>query len=131
MRILIADDHAVVRRGLRQILADDFKKADFGEVGTAREALDRIRKENWDAVILDITMPGRNGQETAIEDGKYKDGEVSFQVTRERQGNKFTIKYTGKVSGDTIKGKIETTRDGNAAGQPRDWEAKREKADKA
>ena len=49
-------------------------------------------------------MPGRDGQETAIEDGKYKDGEVSFKVTRERMGNKFTIKYTGKVSGETIKG---------------------------
>ena len=55
MRILIADDHAVVRRGLKQILADDFKKADFGEAGNAREALDRIRRENWDAVVLDIT----------------------------------------------------------------------------
>src|SRR5258708_31487307 len=68
------------------------------------------------------SMPGRDGQETAIEDGKYKDGEVSFQVTRERQGNKFTIKYTGKVSWDTIKGKIE--REGQ---ESRDWEARRAK----
>src|SRR5690348_1929835 len=67
MRILIAYDHAVVRRDLLQILADDFKKADFGEAGTAREALDRIRKENWDAVILDITMPGRSGLEALKE----------------------------------------------------------------
>ena len=40
MRILIADDHAVVRRGLKQILADEFKKAEFGEAGNAREALE-------------------------------------------------------------------------------------------
>ena len=71
------------------------------------------------------SMPGRDGQETAIEDGKYKDGEVSFKVTRERMGNKFTLKYTGKVSGDTIKGKTEFERDGQP--QSRDWEAKRAK----
>ncbi|HYT59861.1 MAG TPA: response regulator transcription factor [Haliangiales bacterium] len=67
MRILIADDHAVVRRGLKQILADEFKKAAFGEVGNAREALERVRKENWDAVVLDITMPGRSGLEALKE----------------------------------------------------------------
>ena len=61
MRILIADDHAVVRRGLRQILADEFKRAEFVEVGSANEALAGIRKENWDVLILDITMPGRSG----------------------------------------------------------------------
>lgn len=64
-----------------------------------------------------------DGQETAIEDGKYKDGEVSFKVTRERDGNKFVIKFTGKVSGDTIKGKNEVDRDGQT--RSRDWEAKR------
>jgi DNA-binding NarL/FixJ family response regulator len=61
MKILIADDHAVVRRGLRQILADEFKRAEFVEVGSANEALAGIRKENWDVLILDITMPGRSG----------------------------------------------------------------------
>jgi two-component system invasion response regulator UvrY len=66
-RILIADDHAVVRRRLKQILADEFKKADFGEAGNVREALDRIRKENWDTVVLDITMPGRGGLEALKE----------------------------------------------------------------
>jgi len=82
-------------------------------------------KLKLDGDKLTGSMPGRNGQETAIEDGKFKDGEVSFKVTRERQGNKFTIKYTGKVSGDTIKGKTEFERDGQP--QSRDWEAKRAK----
>ena len=67
----------------------------------------------------------RGDQETKIEDGKVKDGEVSFKVTRERDGNKFVIKYSGKVSGDTIKGKTEFERDGET--QSRDWEAKRDK----
>src|SRR5881628_1988218 len=61
MRILIADDHAVVRHGLKQILADDFKKAEFGEARHGQEALAKIWKEKWDVVILDVTMPGRGG----------------------------------------------------------------------
>jgi hypothetical protein len=69
-------------------------------------------------------MLGRDNQEIPIEDAKYKDSEVSFAVTRERNGQKFTIKYNGKVSGDTIKGK--SYREGQTEG--RDWEAKREKA---
>jgi hypothetical protein len=82
-------------------------------------------KLKLDGDKLTGSMPGRDGEETAIEDGKFKDGEVSFKVTRERMGNKFTLKYTGKVSGDTIKGKTEFERDGQA--QSRDWEAKRAK----
>lgn len=67
MRILIADDHAVVRQGIKQILADEFKKAVFGEARTAQEALTKIWKEKWDVVILDITMPGRSGLEVLKE----------------------------------------------------------------
>lgn len=70
-------------------------------------------------------MLGRNDQETQIEDGKFKDGELSFSVTRERNGQKFTVKYSGKVDGDTIKGKQEFEREGQT--RSRDWEAKREK----
>ncbi len=68
---------------------------------------------------------GRNGQETAIEDGKFADGEVSFAITRTRNDQKFVTKYSGKVSGDTIKGKTESERNGQA--RSRDWEAKRSK----
>jgi two-component system, NarL family, invasion response regulator UvrY len=61
MRILIIDDHAVVRQGLKQILAEEFTQAVFGEAATAQEAIERVWKENWDVVVLDITMPGRSG----------------------------------------------------------------------
>jgi hypothetical protein len=63
--------------------------------------------------------------ETAIQDGKYKDGDLSFTVLRERDGQKMSFKYTGKVSGDTIKGKTEIERNGETSS--RDWEAKRAK----
>ena len=60
-RILIADDHAVVRRGLREILEGEFKEAKFGEAQTAPEALAQVLKNDWDIVVLDITMPGGSG----------------------------------------------------------------------
>lgn len=69
------------------------------------------------------SMPGRDGAESAIEDGSFKDGTVSFKVTREFNGQKFSTKYKGKVSGDTIKGTSERERDGQT--QTTDWEAKR------
>ena len=80
-------------------------------------------KLKLDGDKLTGAMVGRENRETPIEEGKFKDGELSFKVIRERQGQKFTIKYMGKVSGDTIKGKTEFQREGNT--QSRDWEAKR------
>src|SRR5882724_1192591 len=67
MRILLADDHAVVRHGLKQILADEFKRATFGEARNAQEALSLVWKESWDVAVLDITMPGRSGLEVLRE----------------------------------------------------------------
>lgn len=69
---------------------------------------------------------GQNATETNIEDATFKDGEVAFSVTRERNGNKRTIKYKGKVDGDTLKGKTEF-KNQNGEDQSRDWEAKRSK----
>jgi DNA-binding NarL/FixJ family response regulator len=61
IKILIADDHAVVRRGLKQILAEEPDMTVFGEARTAREVIKNAREMNWDIVILDITMPDRSG----------------------------------------------------------------------
>jgi len=63
--------------------------------------------------------------DTKIEDASFKDGEVKFSVTRERNGEKFTSKYAGKMEGDAIKGSYETTVGGKEL--KREWEAKREK----
>ncbi|MGH7946529.1 MAG: response regulator [Opitutaceae bacterium] len=67
MKILITDDHAVVRQGLKQILLEEFTRAEFGEATNAQEAIDRVWKEHWDVVVLDITMPGRSGLEVLKE----------------------------------------------------------------
>jgi hypothetical protein len=74
-----------------------------------------------------LASPGRNNEtrETPISEAKYKDGEISFAVTVTFNDQKRTTKYTGKVSGDAIKGKMERERDGQT--QSTDWEAKRAK----
>jgi two-component system invasion response regulator UvrY len=59
--ILIADDHAILRRGLKEILADELDSAILEEAGNAQEVLAQIQNRAWDLVILDITMPGRSG----------------------------------------------------------------------
>ena len=61
MRILIADDHALVRRGVREALAEEFAQAEFGEAATVQETLREVLRRDWDIVVLDITMPGGSG----------------------------------------------------------------------
>jgi hypothetical protein len=84
-------------------------------------------KQDGEKLTGTLSAPGRGGDvaDTEISDGKVKGDEVSFNVTREFNGNKFTAKYNGKLSGDSIKGKIETERNGTP--NSRDWEAKRDK----
>ena len=61
MHILITDDHAVVRRGLREILADSLEGATFSESGNADDALRVMAKQHISILVLDINMPGRSG----------------------------------------------------------------------
>lgn len=61
MHILITDDHAVVRRGLREILADSLQGASFSEAGNADEALRVMARHPISILVLDINMPGRSG----------------------------------------------------------------------
>jgi two-component system invasion response regulator UvrY len=61
IRVLIADDHAILRRGLQEILARELEDSVFGEAKDAQEVLARTQNDDWDLVILDITMPGRSG----------------------------------------------------------------------
>jgi len=61
IRILVADDHSVVRQGLKQIVADNPDMEIVGEAGTGEEALELVRSGSFDLVILDISMPGQGG----------------------------------------------------------------------
>ncbi len=61
MRILIADDHAMLRGGLKLMLTEAFKDATFGEAESCQQALDAALHQSWALIILDISMPGRGG----------------------------------------------------------------------
>jgi len=61
IKVLIADDHPIVRQGLRQILSATADMVVAGEAVNGQEALDQVRVGGWDVLVLDITMPGRSG----------------------------------------------------------------------
>lgn len=61
IRVLIADDHPIVRQGLRQILSGIPDMAVTGEAINAQETLEQVRAGGWDVLVLDITMPDRSG----------------------------------------------------------------------
>jgi len=61
IKILIADDHAIVRKGLKQILADAPDIASIDEASSGQEALKKVRENNYNMVLLDISMPGMSG----------------------------------------------------------------------
>ncbi|MBV8899864.1 MAG: response regulator transcription factor [Verrucomicrobia bacterium] len=67
MRILIVDDHALFREGLKRILLDEFQDATFGEAANATEALAQLWRPLWDLVLLDVSMRGRSGLEVLKE----------------------------------------------------------------
>jgi two-component system, NarL family, invasion response regulator UvrY len=68
-RVLIADDHELLRRGLKSILAEAFPDLAAGEAVSAQQAIEAVEKQSWDVVLLDINMPGRSGLD-ALQDIK-------------------------------------------------------------
>lgn len=61
IRILITDDHPVVRRGLRQILEDEERISLIDEAGDGKELFDKLKEQQYDVILLDISLPGRSG----------------------------------------------------------------------
>jgi hypothetical protein len=127
MRLLIA---ALVVSGLSG-LAGIAAAADANPTGTWKWSVTRNEKTRESTLKLKLdgdkltgTISGRN-QDTAIENASFKDGTVSFTVTREFNDQKFTTKYSGKLDGDIIKGTQETERNGKTNSSA--WEAKRVK----
>ncbi len=101
-----------------------WKSSITNQNGQVRESTFKLKAEGEK---LTGTVSGRQN-DTAIEEGRIKGDEITFKVTREFNNNRMVTKYTGKVAGDTIKGKSETQRDGEP--RSRDWVAKREPAAK-
>ncbi|MCB1131599.1 MAG: response regulator transcription factor [Verrucomicrobiae bacterium] len=66
-KFLIADDHQVVRNGLRQMLEDEYEGCSVTEASNGSAALENAFREDWDLVIMDVNMPGRGGIEVLVE----------------------------------------------------------------
>jgi DNA-binding NarL/FixJ family response regulator len=74
IRVLVADDHALVRRGLRELLSETADIEVAAEAGSAAEALDLVRRERFDVVVLDLSLPGRGGLDLLGEIKAENDG---------------------------------------------------------
>ena len=74
LKILVADDHAIVRQGVKQILADSQDMVVCDEASDGQEALDKALLNDYDVVLLDISMPGKSGLEVLRELGNQKPG---------------------------------------------------------
>jgi len=60
-KFLIADDHAIVRKGLVQLIREEFYEAEIAEATDSNEVYEKVKSQIWDVILLDISMPGRNG----------------------------------------------------------------------
>jgi DNA-binding NarL/FixJ family response regulator len=67
LKILLADDHAIMRKGLKDVLVEGLGPVEVGEAATGRDALEAVRKQAWDAVVLDVNLPDKNGIEVLKE----------------------------------------------------------------
>ena len=106
LKILLADDHAIVRRGVRQLLAEAWPAAVFGEAATAQQAQELVWKEPWSVVLLDITMPGRSGLDV-IRDLKDAQPRMPVLVLSMHAEEQFALRVlksgaSGYVTKDTL-----------------------------
>ena len=86
-KILLADDHPTIRNGVKLILSKEFSEAEFGEASSAIEVFKKLKEKNWDILILDMDMPGRNGLEVLkqIKDEGMKIPVLMFSMHPEGQ----------------------------------------------
>ncbi len=91
IRALIADDHAVVRRGVRQILQETSDMEVAGEAADGPEALERARLGGYDVVVLDITMPGRSGLEV-LKDLRLEQPKLPVLVLSMHSEEQFAVR---------------------------------------
>ena len=79
IKILIADDHAIVREGLKQIVAEESDMRVTGEAANANELFELLNKDSWEIVVLDINMPGKSGLE-ALKEMKIRNIKVPVLI---------------------------------------------------
>jgi two-component system, NarL family, invasion response regulator UvrY len=80
--ILVADDHPIMRRGVKQILAESEEMTVTGEAGSGQEVLEKVRHANFDVVILDLSMPGISGMDVLKQIKKDKPAQKVLVLSR-------------------------------------------------
>jgi len=91
IRVLIADDHPIVRQGLRQILSGISDMKVTGEAIDGQETLEQVRAGGWDVLVLDITMPGRSGFDI-LKDVKYEQPDLPVLVLSIHAEEQFAVR---------------------------------------
>jgi two-component system, NarL family, invasion response regulator UvrY len=106
MKILIVDDHAIVRKGMRQIIAEEYPLATVGEAADTDGMIAQVIKADWDIIICDINMPGRNGIEGLIQVKEMKP-EIPVLIMSVNSEEQYAVRMfklgaAGYLSKDTI-----------------------------
>lgn len=106
VRILIADDHAIVRKGLKQIILDEFPSAVVEEVGDVESLIRQVMKTTWDVLICDISMPGRSGVE-ALHQVKQINPQLPVLIMSMHPEDQYALRVlkagaSGYLSKDTV-----------------------------
>lgn len=91
MRVLLADDHALVRRGLRELLMDAFPDVHCAEAATGEDAVEHVGRESFDLVILDISMPRRGGID-ALKDLQARRPQLPVIVLSQHAEEQYAIR---------------------------------------
>lgn len=91
MKILLADDHSVVRKGLKSILAEEYPTADIKDVNDGASILAAMHQQIWDLIITDISMPGRSGLEI-LKDIKQLNTQTPVLVLSIHTANQYAIR---------------------------------------
>lgn len=91
LRMLIVDDHPMMRIGLRQTLSSEFTDAIVCEASNAQEALQKTMDEQWDMMLLDVSMPGRSGLD-ALKELKQVDPKLPILIMSVHPEEQFAIR---------------------------------------
>jgi DNA-binding NarL/FixJ family response regulator len=91
MKVIIADDHAIVRRGLIQILAEEYHNLLAREAENADEVFKLLRENDWDIIILDISMPGKSGLEI-LKEVRHEHPKVPILVLTSHPEEQYAIR---------------------------------------
>jgi len=112
IKILVADDHPIVRRGLRQVIAEIPDVQVTGEAGSSEEVLEKMRSEYFNMVILDISLPGIGGLNVLKKVREMKDAPavliVSFHTEEEYAIRAFKIGACGYLTKDSVEEELHT-----------------------